>query len=364
VGHWWDNAAVALIEKRSGRDGRTSYRVRIRLQGFPQFTKTFPKRTAADLWAKATEADLQRGFAVASKEAARRTLSQAIDRYIEHTLPHKRRNRDAAHVEHYLERWRRELGGVAVSNITPARISEVKEKLLHEETPRGGRRAGGTVNKYLAALSGLFKTACREWQWCTSNPVALVAKAGIPRGIVRFLSDDERGRLLKACQENPAEWLYPLVLLALNTAARRGELLALAWADVDLAGGRILIQESKNADRRALPIAGPIVALLRERARIRLLGDDRVFPGDRPDRPRDIERAWRAALKASGVEKFRFHDLRHTAASYLAMTGATHGELAAVLGHRTLAMVKRYAHLSDQHTAGVVRRMTEKFFSG
>ena len=71
---------------------------------------------------------------------------------------------------------------------------------------------------------------------------------------------------------------------------------------------------------------------------------------------------WYAALKQSGIKDFRFHDLRHTAASYLAMSGATTPEIAAVQGHKTLSMVKRYAHLSDQHTRAVIERMTRKYF--
>lgn len=207
---------MALIEKRHTASGKVSYRARVRLRGFPEHTQTFPRKTDAELWAKAKEADLKRGFHVASPESARRTLAEAIDRYIEHTLPHKARNKDKKKVIATLKRWKQELGGIAVSNVTPARIAEVKERLLHEKTYRGGRRSGATVNRYLFVLSALFKTAMREWGWCDRNPVTLVSKSAQSRGVVRFLSDDERERLLQACQRSPAEYLYTLVLLALN----------------------------------------------------------------------------------------------------------------------------------------------------
>lgn len=353
---------MALIEKRTTAGGKIRYRARVRLRGFPEYTQTFKRKTDADEWAQAKEADLKRGFHVASPEAARRTLGDAVDRYIKHTLPHKARAKDKKKVEATLKLWKGELGGLAVSNVTPARIGEVQERWLHETTRRGGPRSGATVNRRLFVLSALFKTAMREWGWCDRNPVTLVSKSAQSRGVVRFLADDERQRLLDACKASPAEYLYTLVLLALTTGARRGELLALTWADVDFNNRQIVIQESKNSERRAVPVIGPALELLKERSKVRRIGSDLVFTGDKPGRPPEIERAWKAALAEAKVEKFRFHDLRHSAASYLAMSGASPGEIAAVLGHKTLAMVKRYAHLSEQHTAGVVRRMTDKIF--
>jgi integrase len=87
-----------------------------------------------------------------------------------------------------------------------------------------------------------------------------------------------------------------------------------------------------------------------------------VFPGRIPGEPVNIENHWQKALKTAGIENFRFHDLRHSAASYLAMNGATLPEIAGVLGHKSLQMVGRYAHLSEAHTANVVERMNAKIF--
>jgi integrase len=102
---------------------------------------------------------------------------------------------------------------------------------------------------------------------------------------------------------------------------------------------------------------------VKEHAKARHTGNDLVFPSIRGTvSNQSLRRAWDAALAASKIDNFRFHDLRHSAASYLAMNGATPGEIAAVLGHKTLAMVKRYAHLSDAHVEGVVERMNERIF--
>jgi len=111
-----------------------------------------------------------------------------------------------------------------------------------------------------------------------------------------------------------------------------------------------------------LPLAGRASELLRQMASVRRLGSNAVFAGRNGKAlfPRD---AWEAALVKAEISDFRFHDLRHTAASYLAMSGATLAEIAEVLGHRTLQMVKRYAHLTEQHTSSVVSRMNSKFLS-
>ena len=101
---------------------------------------------------------------------------------------------------------------------------------------------------------------------------------------------------------------------------------------------------------------------MEERTKIRRIDTDLVFPGRRRNRPIDLRTPFETAVKRAGIEDFRWHDLRHSAASYLAMNGATLAEIAEVLGHKTLAMVKRYAHLSQAHTARVVEAMNVKIF--
>ncbi len=148
---------------------------------------------------------------------------------------------------------------------------------------------------------------------------------------------------------------------ALSTGARRGELLALRWPDVDWQRQVAVLHDTKNRERRALPITGHAFELLQELARVRRIDSDLIFAG--PTGKATYPRAaWERALRAAQIDDFRFHDLRHSAASYLAMSGATLAEIAEVLGHKTLAMVKRYSHLTEAHTAGVVARMNERIF--
>jgi integrase len=189
-----------------------------------------------------------------------------------------------------------------------------------------------------------------------------VTKPSESRGRVRFLSDEERKCLLNACKESPNPHLHIVVVLALSTGMRQAEIMNLKWADVDLQKGRIILHETKNGERRVVHIKGLALQLLEGLDRKRRIDTPMLFPGREPRKPIDLRFPWERALKASRIENFRFHDLRHSAASYLAMNGASLAEIAEVLGHKTLAMVKRYAHLSETHTAGVVASMNERIF--
>lgn len=347
---------MASIQARKGIDEqgrqRTGYRVQVRLRGFPPVTATFERKTDAKEWGKATEATMREGRYFPQREAKRRTLAALVDRQLE-TVRMKRPH-DYDRQRGLLGWWKTKVGGYALAQVTPALIAKHRDELLKHRSP-------ATVNRHLAALSKAFTNAVREWHWLHDNPLQRVSKETEPRGRVRFLSDKEREALLTACGKSKLPELHLIVLFALTTGMRRGELLGLRWPDVDLERRVAVLHDTKNGERRSVPIVPAVAALLREHAKVRRLDSDRVFPGN-DGRPVDIDKAWYAALTLAKVKDFRFHDLRHTAASYLAMSGATTPELAAVLGHKTLAMVKRYAHLSDQHTGAVIERMTRKYF--
>jgi integrase len=155
-----------------------------------------------------------------------------------------------------------------------------------------------------------------------------------------------------------------VVVLALSTGMRQGEIMGLTWDVVDLNRGRAILHETKNGERRAVAIAGHALDLLKELGKVRRIDTALLFPakGITPKKPMDLRTPWEAAVKKAELADFHFHDLRHSAASYLAMNGASLAEIAEVLGHKTLQMVKRYAHLSEGHTARVVESMNSKIF--
>ena len=201
--------------------------------------------------------------------------------------------------------------------------------------------ANATVNRYFAALSHAFTVAVSEWQWCTDDPVHRIRKTRETQGRTRYLSETERRDLLAACQKSRNPYLYTVVVLALTTGARRGELLSLRWPNVDLKRGVLTFQTTKNGETRTVPLPSFALEALVKHAAQRYGGGHFVFPNATDKGPMSIRGAFRGALKHAGVRDFRFHDLRHTAASYLAMNGASLLEIAEILGHKTLAIVKR-----------------------
>lgn len=360
---------MPYIQERTTRGGKKHFRVQVRLRGYPTQSATFERKTDATKWAQATEARIREGRHFHYAEAKRHTLGDLVDRYIKGLSI-----KTSADRKRHLAWWKKRLGDYTLSDVTPARIAEYRDELLQGKTARGEQRAPATVVRYLASLSHAFTIAVKEWGWVESNPVLKVTKPKEPRGRVRFLEEEERRRLLEACQSSPNAYLYPAVVLAISTGMRLGEVMGLRWDDVDLKQGRITLHETKNGERRVVPLAGHALDVLKAHAKAQRHDSALMFPGKprrrrkrvvtekAAERPMDLRAPWTRALKTAGVEDFRFHDLRHSAASYLAMNGASLAEIAEVLGHKTLQMVKRYAHLSEAHTAKVVASMNEKIF--
>ncbi|MDS4040831.1 MAG: site-specific integrase [Candidatus Competibacter sp.] len=359
---------MATFDKHTANDGKVTHRVRIRMKGFPLQTASFDRLTDARRWAQQTEAAIREGRYFKTREAQRHTLAELIDRYVADVLPRKK---GAPKQRQQLHWWREQLGVYALADLTPPLLAEYRDKLA-AGFPGDEPRSPATVVRYLAALSHCLTVAVKEYQWLEDSPLRKVSKPQEPRGRVRFLSDEERAVLLRECQTSANPYLYPVVVLALSTGMRAGEIMNLEWRDVDLARGWITLRETKNGERRGVPLAGMALELMREHAKVRRLDTPLVWPNHgprnikagekRPNKPMDLRAPWEAAVKRADLADFHFHDLRHSAASYLAMNGASLNEIAAVLGHKTLAMVQRYAHLSESHKAGVVERMNAAIF--
>lgn len=340
---------MATIRVRYTDAGEIRYQVIVRLRGFRPQRKTFRRKKDAKRWAAKTESDLRERRNFGSQEAARHTLAEAIDRFVKtgrgglkESTWRRRKSR--------VQWWRDELGHVLLADLRPALIAEKRDEL-------GADRSPATVHLYLAALSRILTTAVREWEWLDANPCRSVARPKPGRGEMRILTVDERRRLLEACGAE-REDLRLLVLIALHTGARLGELERLTWTDVDLSRAVIHLRETKSGEDRTVPIVGAALADLKAAAAapVRRI-DGRLFPIGLP------RRAWDRARRVAKLSDVRFHDLRHDAASNLAMSGATLAEIAEVLGHKTLQMVKRYSHFTEAHTRSVLERMAAERLS-
>lgn len=352
---------MATIEKRKTDDGSTKYRVKVRIKGHPPQSATFERLTDAREWAKQTEVAIKQGLYFKKTEATKRTVAEVVDRYVEHLkVEHPERLNT---IDHMLVWWKSRLGHYLLSNLTETLIAEEMTSLRSQQIPNrkeGQTYTAATVNRYKSALQTALSMAVSPWRWIERNPASSVKNLKEPPGRTRFLSKDELTRLLQCCRQSEGQYLYTIVVLALSSGARREEIRGIQWRDVLLEEGKIILTKTKNKRQRTIYLAHRALAEIKKRYEDKADDDVYVFPSESdPNKPTDFRRAWRTALKNAKIKDFRFHDLRHTAASYLAMNGATPSEIAEVLGHQSLSMVKRYAHLCDSHTATVVKRMNE-----
>jgi integrase len=352
---------MATIETRVGKDGSTkSYRVKVRRLGEKPRTRTFDRLTDAKAWATSVEADLSRGLHVPDTAERRRTLADLIDAYFRDYLPVRRMRDDSGH-RALLEWWRSEYGRTSLERLRPELIAQARGVLLKRRTREGAPVSGATVNRYLTALSAVCKWAWKELQWLPANPVLAVTKVRESAGIVRFLSEEERTALLDACRASGDPNIYCAVMLALATGARYSNIRELKWEDVDFANWRLRFVWVKNGHPRYVPVVGAAKAVLQAQYEADPTKVGWVFKGRGDHAPAAIEKQWRIVRDVAKLDDFRFHDLRHTAASYLTMNGATLAEVAEILGHRTLVMAKRYSHQSGEHVRATLEKMAERF---
>lgn len=353
---------MATLVKKTMRDGSNRWMAFIRRGGVVK-KKTHRTRAAAERWARATEAQIDDGRDLPPVEDERRTVSAALDAYIESgALSGLRSPRQRYQ---HVAWWRERIGGERLRDLKRETIRTGLARLEAGDTPSGRPVSPATRRRYLATLRACL-TWCVDQDWIQSNPASGAARKGIdvePPGRTRFLSDEERRRLLETANHDVNPRIGPLARLALLTGMRQGELLGLRWSDVDLDRGLASLQQTKGGTGRAVALAPAAVAILRELHGRRVVGWRHVFaspPAGKSTFPRD---AWERALQDAEIADFRFHDLRHSFASYLLSAGATLPELAAALGHRTLAMVQRYAHLERAHAHRVVAKVAERIES-
>lgn len=363
---------MATIRERIDSAGKKTYHVQIRLRGFPPQTQSFSSKTVAKQWAAQVETELREGRYLPRAQALRHTVKEMLEEYRKRVLiPLKPQELKVQGPQ--LDWWISKIGAYSLADITPAAIAKCRDELL--QTPFGKNkdrfRKPATIVRYIALLSHAFNVAVNEWQWLPESPVPKVKKPEVDNAVLRFLSSDEQTNLLAAAKQSANHYLYTIIIIALSTGMRRGEIMKLRWRNLILEDkkgfGLILLRATKNGEPRGLPIvrsAREVIDCLRKEHAKQHKGhikqDALLFPCEtNPEKPVEITKAWNTALKRAEVSNFRFHDLRHTAASYLAMEGASLIQIAEILGHKTLQMVLRYAHLSKEHVCEVLTKMAE-----
>ncbi len=207
-----------------------------------------------------------------------------------------------------------------------------------------------SINKTLNILKHMF-TKATEWEMVESEVSKRVHKVHLLKDEgkrLRYLSKEECQTLVDKCVSH----LMPIVITALNTGMRKGEILGLVWKNVDLKHGFIILDNTKNGERREIPINATLREVLhRTPRRIEEQGDENPYVFiDKYGKPyKDIKRSFSSALRRAGIKDFHFHDLRHTFASQLVMAGIDITTIKELLGHKSLTMTLRYAHLAPAH---------------
>jgi integrase len=295
------------------------------------------------------ESEMDRGVFVDRSEAERNTLGDLLKRYRREVTPLKK----GAKAEDYrIARLLLDpLSRIRASGLSAQLLAEFRDRRLQTPKGKSGRTISGTtVNRDLELLSNVINVARREWGVHVENPVAHIRKPKNGRSRTRRLAPDEGERLLAELEpserspngtfsagdaRNP--WIRPVVQIALETAMRRSELLAIRWADVSITERFVRLHDTKNGEPRDVPLTSVAAEILGALPRD-ISG--RVFPLS----AESVKQSFERAVKRAGLVDFRFHDLRHEATSRLAEVLDNVLELSSVTGHKTVQMLKRYYH--------------------
>ena len=322
---------MASIRKRG-----SSWQVQVRRDGFPALSKTFSTKADAVAWAREKERAIDLAeLPTTLRDLKGITVGDLLLRYEQSVTPTKR----GAEVERYRLGTLRShsVASIALSRLSPASIAAYRDDRLKVVQP-------GTVRRELAILQHCFEVARREWGLALgSNPVQQITLPDCAKPRERRLEGDEAESILYALSRSSPWYLKPLIILAIETGMRRGELVSILWKDVDLNARTVRVTKTKNGHPRTVPLTPTAVETLASLPR----NDARVFPVT----ANAVRLAWERLRKRAEVTDLRLHDLRHEAVSRFFELGLSTPEVALISGHRDPRMLARYTHLRPEAIA-------------
>ena len=317
---------MASIRARSNK-----WQARIIRKGHPTIAKTFLTRQDAEKWARSLEIEIDRGTYINKSYAEKTQFKEILQKYLNDVAP-QMRSADSQAIR-VRKLMRHPIAEVNMAQLSPKHIADYRDERLKVNKPN-------TVIRELAILSSIINHARREWALNISNPVTMIKKPSSTQGRDRILNDEEFGRLFIEL-EKISPWYKPLVEFALETAMRRGELMSLLWANVNFEKSVAFLPITKNGDSRYVPLSSKAIRIIKSLPR----GiDGRVFPLNKGT----VSILFLRAVRRAKVEDFHFHDLRHTAITRLASIFSNPMEIAAISGHKSLSMLKRYTHFKAE----------------
>jgi integrase len=317
---------MASFRKRGDK-----WQARVHRKDHSPVVKSFNTKAEAIKWARHTESQLDLG--TLAPKAAMPPLIRIVDRYLAEVTPAKKGSKQELNRGRQIART--SLGSMQLDKLTSEVVSKYRDGRLREVS-------NNTVRLELAFISVVFEQCAKEWGYKISNPVKQIRipKPGKPRQ--RRLSPGEEEALLAACSASCATYLHSLVVLAIETGMRFGELVSIKWGNVDLSARTVHLPDTKNGHPRTVPLSARALGTLKS-----LSSSDgvKVFAQHR----RTIRAAFGAALKRSGVgSDLRFHDLRHEAVTRLFEKGLNPIEVGMISGHRSMSMLQRYTHMRPE----------------
>jgi len=332
---------ATLVKTPSG-----TWKTIVRKTGWPQVIKTFRTKRDGEDWARRVEDEMVRGVYIDRAPSERTTLKAALTRYLSEVTPAKKPSTQYAERRKAKPIFER-LGDYSLAAITPDIVARYRDERLAEG------KSNTTVRLELAILSHLFNTAIREWGLgLVYNPVANIRKPTPANGRNRRFSPTEEERLLSAVDQHSNPMLGWVTGIALCTGMRQGEILSLHRDQVDIQRRLVRLDKTKNGDVRTVPLSTRAAEVFREAIEHpmhKLVDTPLLFYGepgrDGKRRPYVIHKVWAQAMQRAGLRDFRFHDLRHEAVSRLVEVGLSDQEVAAISGHKSMQMLKRYTHL-------------------
>jgi integrase len=317
---------MASFRKRGDK-----WQARVHRKDHSPVVQSFNTKADAVKWARHTESQLDLG--TLAPKAAMPPLMRIVERYLFEVTPSKKGSKQE------LNRGRQ----IAITALGPMQLDKITSEVVSKY--RDGRLrevSNNTVRLELAFISVVFEQCAKEWGFKVSNPVKQIRipKPGKPRQ--RRLRPGEEEVLLAACAASCATYLHSLVVMAIETGMRFGELVSITWDNVDFSARTVHLPDTKNGNPRTVPLSARALRAIRT---VPSGYEGRVFMG----KPGSIRAAFGAALKRSGVgSDLRFHDLRHEAVTRLFEKGLNPIEVGMISGHRSLSMLQRYTHMRPE----------------
>lgn len=360
---------MAEIKKRQKKNGEWTYTVCIRIKGNPTISKTFSRKTDAKEWANKQESEIRENINFPKRQSQKLTIADIIDRFIKNELPKKKPSAQAE-FKMVLNWYKKEIGKYYLSSITTQMLIDCREKLARKpkEIPIKGQCARqtektlspATINKYMTYMRVVFSYCVNELDILDINPMSKVKKLKVDNARKRCLEQKEIKKLLETSLNTDYE-LYLCVLIALLTGARKSEVLNLTWGTVDFEHKMFYFLNTKNGTDRGTPMHELLYDELlkyKNQNKVRHLKNDYLFmTSDGKPKESLIGKMFPKIVKKCGIDNFRFHDLRHTEASWQAMSGVSQPITQKTLGHKSPAMTNRYSHLRDENLRQTINQV-------